>query len=112
MSFSTHLSHVTGVCVCVHVLRLECSVRRPAELGPLNQTGAVLHGLGGGDGLGGGHQANVGADCSTFLTVAWQPDHSTKYTCQLLDEQNHVKVEEDYPPDTGDPPPQTPPLQL
>lgn len=47
--------------------------------------------------MGGGHRADVRADCSTFLTVVRQPDHSTKYTCQLLDEQNQVKVEEDYP---------------
>lgn len=52
----------------------------------------------------GGHQADVQTDCSTFLTVPRRPDHSAKYRCQLLDGQNHVKVEEEYTPDTGDPP--------
>lgn len=110
------------VCVCVHVpvprsvlqhpdpqdedgLRLECSVWRPAELGPctphslrwLNETGAELSGLGGGQ-QGGGQQA----DCSTFLAVRQQPGFSSRYRCQLLDEQMVVQVEQEFSPDIGE----------
>lgn len=46
-----------------------------------------------------GDGAQVG--CSTFLNVNRQTLLSTKYTCQVLDEQNQVKLEEIYTPDTG-----------
>lgn len=91
--------------------RLDCSVWRAAELGPcqpgrlrwVNETGAQLQGGGdGGSGRGDGTQADLEVDCSIFLTVM---DPRSRFTCQLLDEDDHVMVEVDYTLDTGDPPP-------
>lgn len=67
----------------------------------MNETGAVLQGESE------GHQADVQGDCSTFLNVTRQTLQSTRYTCQLLDEHDHMKIEVIYTPDTGDRPVQT-----
>eukprot|EP00064_Thunnus_orientalis_P019705 superscaffoldBa00005047_g19832 len=79
---------------------LECSLLRYSGLGPcrtdsirwLNETGTVLLG----EGV--GYEFIRQTNCVSVLTVKRQSGHNRRYTCQVVDERNKVRIEVDYTP--------------
>ncbi|XP_044185759.1 uncharacterized protein LOC122965665 [Thunnus albacares] len=78
---------------------LECSLLRYSDLGCrpnsirwVNETGTVLLG----EGV--GYEFNRQTNCVSVLTVKRQSGHNRRYTCQVVDERNKVRIEVDYTP--------------